>query len=423
MLTLAIPVSKSDLDLLVPFVNACRHLGAINHRIIFFPTYEVSGLISASVEAMKEICQSVSVIPLKSTPQGGWPKACNQHFTEVVPHMLANGTPWYWCELDVTPLKHGWADMLETEYRNCKMPFMGSVVQTRRINPETKKMEQSSSRTHMTGCGIYPADFGRPGMPYGNLWKFAPQMDIGFDVYQGDEIRRFVHDSPNMQHMWGTVNYRELGGQILCDQKANAPEGSDHSGPVLPNAIVCHGCKDGSLAKLVTTISMPEAPVFLEVPQETPKYGVYDFKVVPGATNYKMDPAFDVTEDPMVTPAVTVATQTDEVAVRLSRIEEKLDRLLAVKEAPVRVGMFQDLPEEDEDANAPDAPKAAEPPKEPRILTDPTALKAQEMLQNGNVRLVQMAAKLQMGTQPLRKLLEENGFRVTRGGWVHNEAA
>jgi hypothetical protein len=247
MLALTIPVSKADIHLLPTFVQVCQHLGHFGkHRVIFIPTQEVAQdpAINLAVEHMKDVSDNVSVVPLKFTPEGGWPKACNMHFNATVPIGSSTGCNWYFCELDNTPLVINWLDILETDMNLAGRNYMGTVVPTR--------YKQGINGTHMVGCAIYAHDMAKTA----SLWKFChAQKETPFDIYQRDELRPRWKASEKMQHMWGTVNYREVEGEILCDPDPKNPEGTDHSGKVRADVVVVHGCKDGSLAQLV--ISKP----------------------------------------------------------------------------------------------------------------------------------------------------------------------
>jgi hypothetical protein len=251
MLALIIPVSKADMHLLPRFVQVCQHLGHFGkHRVIFVPTQEVAQEpeISLAAEHMKDVSDNVAIIPLKFTPQGGWPKACNQHFNAVVPIGSSTGCNWYFCELDSTFMVMNALDILETELNLSGKNYLGSVVSTR--------FKEGINGTHMVGSAIYAHDMAKTA----SLWKFCHGQPAPFDIYQRDELRPRWMASKRMQHMWSTVNYREVEGVIMCDPHPDNPAGSDHSGEVLPTSVVVHGCKDGSLAELV--LSKP--PVKLE---------------------------------------------------------------------------------------------------------------------------------------------------------------
>lgn len=243
MLALIIPVSKSDAHLLPWFVQTCQHLGHFGkHRVIFVPTLEMkdSPEVSLAAEHMKDVSDDVKIVPLKFTPEGGWPKACNHHFNATVPIGSTTGCNWYFCELDTTPMVVDWLDILETELNMSGKNYLGPVVPTR--------FEEGIKGDHMVGCAIYAHNMGQTA----SLWKFChAQTKIPFDIYHRDELRPRWHVSKFMQHMWSTVNYREVDGRTICDPHPDNPKGSDHSGEVRDNAVVVHGCKDGSLARLI----------------------------------------------------------------------------------------------------------------------------------------------------------------------------
>lgn len=308
MFTLAIPVSAAGIHLLDSNIAVLRHLGGLErHRAIFFPTKEVSGQIAGAVDGLKTVMNAVGVHPLKDTPTGGWPAAPNKHFAAVVQVMVGVGTPWLWWEEDCTATKQGWLDALETEYNLRKRPFLGMNVPTR----YTEGSPAAFGDDHMVGCGVYPADFGRGGnLPYGHLWKTLPHIpDVPFDIYQSGEIRKNLHNSELMQHMWGTVDFRKnAAGDIICSPKPGNPEGSDHSGTVHAKAAVVHGCKDGSLARLILSeTNVPRAEFKKEEQHQnggpltvsTPQGTIYQPKRILADTNYKMSDSWDaMAEEP-----------------------------------------------------------------------------------------------------------------------------
>lgn len=54
-----------------------------------------------------------------------------------------------------------------------------------------------------------------------------------------------------MQHNWKTRNYRRKASRIISDN-FDMPHPDLHTNnPIAPDAVVCHGCKDGSLARLI----------------------------------------------------------------------------------------------------------------------------------------------------------------------------
>lgn len=337
MFHLAILVSKSDLHLLPDSVASLRFCGGLErHRAIFFPTKEVAHLISAEVESLRPHMDMVSVSPLKDTPDGDWPVACNKHFAAVVPVMAGCGTPYMIWEADMTAIKT-WADAVATEYNIAGKPFLGMNVPTR----YTEGSPQHFGPDHMVGAGMYPKGFGMGGnAPYGHLWKTAPHQNVPYDIYQSGEIRKHLHNSKYMQHMWGTVDFRRnAAGEIICSPKEGNPPGTDHSGAIKDGIAIVHGCKDGSLARLIVGEGKVEKAEVQRNPQEQIVLGgpiaqqqnIYSFKRVPGDPNYHMEGSWDAMAAKPLAPEATPSIETAaEEAVDQTTAPEKIEEVSEV---------------------------------------------------------------------------------------------
>ena len=67
---------------------------------------------------------------------------------------------------------------------------------------------------------------------------------------QWDVIKQMT-DTQLIQHNWKTENYRVEDGTIVCSNVEELPYGISFDYPVRGDAVVLHGCKDGSLARLL----------------------------------------------------------------------------------------------------------------------------------------------------------------------------
>lgn len=246
---IVLPVSVSDRNIIPSFLAAVEKNGNIkNHDVVVLTTP------SAAIEAgelageMAKYASSSKVVKMDIDPQGGWPTAPNLQFNFAVNWVAENKiqTPWYWMELDCTVLKPGWADSLEQEYRESRKVFMGTVVPTIKIrNPGTPQAEPYQEGTHMVGTGIYP-----PIMPEWCIFWRYPLGGVPFDVEQQYEVQKSLHDTKLIQHQFRTVNYRRDGDYIVGEDQQKLL-GVSFTGRVSEDAVVHHGCKDGSLSKLL----------------------------------------------------------------------------------------------------------------------------------------------------------------------------
>lgn len=250
---LVIPVSKSDTHLIPAFTAALRCCGGIKqHTCLVVATPSASAEAQAVTDCLEELSSGCKQIRLEADPHGGWPLACNIHYHDTVDYLARtkNEQFWYWMELDNTPLKPGWADALSDEYHREKRPYLGPLVPTWKIDfPGTPNERKRQDADHMLGTAIYPHNHHMRGI----FWKHA-NTGMPFDVAQQYEVggpnNQNVFNTKLIQHQWGVVNFRRENGVIVCDDKAN-PYGISYAGPLSDEAVVHHGCKDGSLSALL----------------------------------------------------------------------------------------------------------------------------------------------------------------------------
>ena len=256
---LVIPVSAADSDLVNSTIRVFKHLGPQgNHPVLVMATPGAAEPAQKLFQGIQGLFASVTLKVLDTEPTGGWPTACNQHFKETAYFIFQNpqfrSQPWYWFELDCTPLVPGWLDKLAEEYAEAGKPFMGVVhptfftVRHDSKNPRQKDFPVCVQQDyHMVGTGIYPGDFWERSV----MVRF---MATAFDVEIQYEVVPHCHPTQLIQHNWGTVRYRRTqhsATKIVCDAKDPHISPIDHAQPVRSDAVVLHGCKDGSLADIV----------------------------------------------------------------------------------------------------------------------------------------------------------------------------
>ncbi len=245
------PFSKNDLHLAVPLMVLIRNLGP-------YPRHDL--LLAYSEELTKEERESVAVnarqcgwrTPAQAftaqIPIQRWPDAPNAIFAQTASLIWGNPElrkPWLFMEPDCTPLKAGWADAIADEYNSdLRLPFLGFIDTTYSVNNMTG--EHVKTGEHLCGCAVYPPNLATFTQRHVNC--------IGaFDHVIAPDIRPLARHSAIMQDNWSTGNYRQEGERILCDPVTLriALIGRSAVKPVQPGAVMVHGCKDGSLVKLV----------------------------------------------------------------------------------------------------------------------------------------------------------------------------
>lgn len=239
-----------------------------HHDLLVVGTEENALAVNKIREALVPLFRKAD---LKIFPGGvkGWPLGPNFYWRSTILHLYERtgdiGMPWYWFELDNTPLKPGWLDTLQKEYGMTQSVFMGPKHATYMRDSDNKLVVQGH---HMCGTAIYPGNF----LEYSTLWR--TDGGVAFDVWIQWEVLPHLHETPLMQHNWKTRNYRLKSGVIISDN-FEMPHPDLHTNkPLAPDAVVCHGCKDGSLARIILKgldgrISCVESDTDQTLPSET----------------------------------------------------------------------------------------------------------------------------------------------------------
>ena len=243
---LVIPVSEADVRLADDVMALMKAFGPYHHHdLLVVGTEENAAAINRVRETLAPLFRKSDLKVFQGGVKG-WPLGPNYYWRSTILHLYERvgdiGQAWYWFELDNTPLKQGWLDALQTEYGMTHSTYMGPKHATYVQGPEGELIVQGY---HMCGTAIYPRNF----IEMSNLWRV--EGGIAFDVWIQWEVMPHLHETPLMQHNWKTRNYRRELGRIVSDN-FDMPHKDLHTNkPISPDAVVCHGCKDGSLAQLI----------------------------------------------------------------------------------------------------------------------------------------------------------------------------
>lgn len=242
---IVLPISKSDAHLAGSLAKVFKALGGLRDFEALVVTHsdclnEAEELLSA-LDCFKDGKMYVYHTHFPT----GWPQGCNAYFRETAFQLerMRNDKPWFWFELDNTPLVPGWAQKLWDEYRDSGKPFMGARV------PTTRKMSDGTifvDGMHMMGSGIYPPNLTE----HCKLLKYASVEP--WDCFCQHEIEPHMHATTQIQHNWSSCNYRRIGatgGVIRCDYRTLPTHPTLNY--VRKDAVLVHGCKDDSLREVV----------------------------------------------------------------------------------------------------------------------------------------------------------------------------
>jgi hypothetical protein len=183
--------------------------------------------------------------------KNGWPVGCNMMFSAVSYHVFTS-IPckcWYMFEADNTPIKPNWLNTISDEYDRLGRPFMGVIHPSYwRRGMGTSEDRFVQDGTHLVGTSIYPQDAPR----YSKLYKSIPFQRIPWDVYWQWDIVKHASNTNLIHHEWRTIRYKrdKKTGEINGER---VPPGSlpYEPRPLRPEAVVHHGCKDGSLMHIM----------------------------------------------------------------------------------------------------------------------------------------------------------------------------
>ena len=225
-----------------------------------FPTPPQVRDAHAAAALLGAICPDVRVVP---APElfGTWPQAPNQHFFHAANyvHNIGAPSPWMWLELDALPVQRNWATKLHMAYNASGARFMGCLR-------DTPHKDQAGNLTYvkgdqlMSGVGLYPGSVPAHSWAFKDLLKM--ELTQPFDLHMRGEMQGagWAH-TDLIQDIWNTQNYRMENGVIVCDAAPTEFKQMTKGGTVSSEAVIVHGCKDGSLARIILGVADPVVPV------------------------------------------------------------------------------------------------------------------------------------------------------------------
>lgn len=184
-------------------------------------------------------------------PTSGWPNGCNSLFHAaakfVYQQLDSNPTnefrllsSWLWLEPDAIPLKQGWLDFIDTEWKhNVSHRYMGHIY----ANHDPKFPKQI-----MSGVAVYPWDAYKDFEDRILLSPMAWDLDLAHLM-----VGNGVH-TPLIHHLWGEHNNPPVfsetghpGTNVMCVEQ-------------LPKeAVIFHRNKDHSLIRILKRRMFPES--------------------------------------------------------------------------------------------------------------------------------------------------------------------
>lgn len=284
-----IPLSSKDVHLLPSFLEVQERLQALaNYPVVLAPSGAVMFDAEGAADRLRLFCSSVTVMDVGYQEMGKWPQGPNSHWIRTVYALGAanNGDIWFWNELDCLPIVRDAYDVIKTAHGSGGKLFCGRIVDTPHRDGAGNIVKEKDD-VMMMGCGVYPANIQMAP----NFGPIAKGFIDGVNTEPFDKFIRWFASKHGMSHTdaigdrWNTGNYRVENGALKCDALPTEFTARDHSKTDLKGAVVIHGCKDDSLAKLVLDgffekkdpLSFTEAPATFEVPPSAPEVSKEEF--------------------------------------------------------------------------------------------------------------------------------------------------
>jgi hypothetical protein len=238
-----VPVSLHDALLIEDFCDAVN----------FFSPYRGHGLLVvggavASDHAryidsrIGEIFDRSEVHIFNEDPPVGWPQGPNFYFEKTI-HYLAstmNALPWFWMELDVTPVGDGWLDSLSREYAGCGAPCLGVLQDLNSRLPDNGR--------HLVGTAVYPPRLDAVCPKCAQ----AASLSHAFDYDCRDQLVPNSAQSRLIQHNFRTSRYYCSRDGIAGVEVSRRTDNVRFDNAVGREVLIVHGCNDGSLSRLIT---------------------------------------------------------------------------------------------------------------------------------------------------------------------------
>ena len=253
---LVIPISKSDIELLPNLYAAFNkyEIGA-DHDLLVVGSHEVQADVDAVIENLRGKFDSTDKLIIADNNYG-WPMACNHYWQQACYHLnKSEDDAFLWYELDSTPTCDHWIDILAQEYyadttravkagREPNLYFGNKERNYEGRNGEL--LPESVAGSRMAPVGIYSTEICSAPV----LSSLSATQRHWSSVIQWYTVPSLA-DTNLIQNNWRTKNYRKEKDVVVCDSIANLAWDVHFNNPVGEDAVLVHGCKDGSLLNLL----------------------------------------------------------------------------------------------------------------------------------------------------------------------------
>lgn len=252
---IVLPISKNDFQKslnVLGFVKALNHFGPYpNHQLLVVCRPKDIKEGKAIFDFVKPLFPDGSEFYFfEADGPGGWPRGPNFYWRETIEYLKKkdNKLPWFWMELDVIPLKPKWIDLLEEEYYKQGKPCLGTVQNTTSVTEDQLLINIAQ---HLQGTAVYPPRLDE----ICSIWEYVDRLPTAFDVICQWEIIPNTADTKLVQQGFRTNEYKVYHEPFMIkgEDMGHMNGVVQYDQPLHPEAVVHHGCKDSSLADIVTS--------------------------------------------------------------------------------------------------------------------------------------------------------------------------
>jgi len=243
---------KGDCELAMESAKAITAMGINMRHKAYVCAVSDTPLILEITEELKKSFPEVERI-IAQDGFSGWPLGPNQMFDDVASFMYSKNSPFLFWEPDCVPMKKGWLDELDAEYHK-KPAILGHKYQGGMASNGKNIYEM------IVGSAIYPSNFldycpsACSLNTYNMAYRSAGTVPEPWDVRCRWNFMAIGRDCPLLRTYWKSCNYQWKDGKIVffaSDPEAQAiQEVTCPDRTVSTEAIVVHGCKDGSLHRM-----------------------------------------------------------------------------------------------------------------------------------------------------------------------------
>ena len=209
------------------WANHVQKLGPyLNHHLVLLP---VHGVNTTGIEQRLSGSFSKISIEVCHHVERGWPISCNKAFeTMAWAAYQKYKQPFLWMEPDAVPLKQGWLNDIENEYKAKGRPFMGDYVGIAGIVP--------NGVDHMSGIAVY-----HPDMP-----RLAPSIfnneRAAWDIASANQVTRQMAKTNLIQHDWvPTKKWRRDHVDLTCVKEGAVIYHPDKKGVLFNDGLIPNG--------------------------------------------------------------------------------------------------------------------------------------------------------------------------------------